>query len=132
LSASAVNPSVGDDVSLDGSLATVAAGRSGIYSWTVDDPAIANFTSSTNAATATLHALAAGVVTVTFTVTDDTNQATSSRTILSVGPVTALVTSAPPAATSGGGGGGGALGLPWILGLAAAVFSLYQVRSRRV
>jgi len=125
LSASTTNPNVGDDVSLDGSLATVATGRSGTFEWAVSDPTIATFTSSTNASTATVKALAAGVVTVTLTVTDNANESMSASTILTVGPVTAQVTPIPAATSSSG---GGALGLPWLFGLAAAVFTLRRVR----
>ncbi len=102
LSASNVNPSVGQAVSLDASAATVATG-SGTYSWTVGDTSVAALTGPTNTATTTVQALAAGQTTVTLTVTDSMNVATSSSVLLTVGP--AQVTSNPPPSTSSGGGG---------------------------
>ncbi|HJV59342.1 MAG TPA: S8 family peptidase [Albitalea sp.] len=134
LSASNANPAVGATVNLEASAATVAAGHTGIFQWTLSDPAVAQFTSATDGATVTLKTLANGPVTVTLTVTDDTGLSTSASTLITVGPIT-TATSVPSSGGSGGGGGGGgggALGLPWLLALAAAVAALRAARPRGV
>jgi serine protease len=125
-SASDANPAVGDKVTFDARDATVGAGRTGTYRWTLSDPDIAHFSSATNAATATLIADAPGTLTVTLTVTDDLGTATSASTGLTLGATTLGLSG------SHGGGGGGALGWHWLLALAAAVAILRRQRASMV
>ena len=130
LSASSSNPAVGAPVTLDASDATVAAGRSGTYQWTITAGAsIASFTSATNATTATLMTSAAGTVTVMLTVTDNLGVSTSASTTMTVGTAAPPPATTPPPATSSG--GGGALGLQWLLLLALAIGALAAPSLRR-
>jgi serine protease len=127
ISASTANAAVGATVTFDGTVATVASGRTGIYQWTLSDPALAQFTSAADGPTVTLKTLAAGVVVVTLTVTDNLGESTSANTRLTVGaPVTRTTVPPPPVST---GGGGGALGWPWLLGLLAGVVALRRTAA---
>ncbi|WP_295639424.1 S8 family peptidase [uncultured Methylibium sp.] len=108
--------------------ALVGGGTAAAYSWTITDTGggIATaFTSSTNAATASVTASAAGTFSVAVTVTDQAGgQTTTSQRI--------NVAAAPPStggggSGGGGGGGGGALGWGYLVALLLAV-----VAARRV
>ncbi|MDP9045458.1 MAG: S8 family serine peptidase [Pseudomonadota bacterium] len=116
---------VGTPVVLDGSSSTAStAGGSLSYQWAIaSGPAV--FTSATNAATATLVPSAAGVVSATLTVTDNTGQQSSSDVAITVVGPTAV---ASPAPSSGGGGG---LGLVWVCGALASVLAVRAVRPGR-
>jgi serine protease len=96
ISASAAVAGVGASVTLDGSLATVAGGRTGTYEWTVSGPAA--FTGPTDGATATLVTTGTGTVTATLTVRDNLGlQASASTTVAVSGPPAAVIT---PSSTS--------------------------------
>lgn len=91
ISASAAIAGIGASVTLDGSLATVAAGRTGTYEWTVTGPAA--FSGATNGATATLVTSGTGTVTATLTVRDNMGLQASASTSISVsGPPSAVIT----------------------------------------
>ena len=115
----------GDSVSLDGSTSSAVGGRSiAQYAWTISSGAsFGSFLGATNASTAALQGTAAGTVVVTLTVTDSAGvQSTANSTI---------TVTAAPVSSGGGGGGGGALGLPWLIALAAAVVAV-RVNRRRL
>ncbi|HUG21581.1 S8 family peptidase [Piscinibacter sp.] len=102
LTASTANPTVGSPVALDASLATVAAGRSGTFQWSIVDGAdIAAFTSATNASLATLLPSASGTVTVELSVVDDLGAQTSAWTHISVSAAPSASITAPTSAVVG-------------------------------
>ena len=113
----------GTAVALDGSgsRASLGATITG-YQWAISSGAtIANFTSSTNAVSATLLPSAAGSVVVALTITDNAGKQATSSVALSV--------AAPPAPTSSG--GGGAMPVGWLLAWLVALIGLRAVTPRR-
>ncbi len=113
-------------VALDGSGSRASLGANIVsYQWAITTGAsLASFTSSTNAATATLLPSAPGTVVVTLTIRDSAGQqATGSATLT----VSAAVPSTPPATSSGG---GGAMVLGWLLAWLAGVAGVWAVTPR--
>jgi serine protease len=117
--ASASSTTVGTSVSLDATASTAAAGRTiTSYQWTLAAGSAAATLSPTTGSSVTVTPTAAGTVTVQLTVTDS-------------GGATASTTSSITASggsSGGGGGGGGALGLGWLVALAAAVLGVARTR----
>ena len=122
-------PVAGSAITLSASGSLVAAGHAIVsYQWALTDNGgiVTAFGGATNASTATLTPTAAGIVTVSLTVTDDAAHTSSvSRTIA----VAAVAVKPLLGGGGGGGGGGGALGAGWLLMLAAAVAALRRSRS---
>ena len=118
---------VGASIALDGSASHAAPGRTiASYQWTITEgAALAGFSSSTNAATATLATTAAGSVTVSLTVTDSAGQSDTTTSTLTISTPPPVVT--PP---SSSGGGGGAMELGWLLGWLASVIGVWVVTPR--
>ena len=109
----------GDSVDLDGSASTSRSGNIVGYQWTITSgSSAASFSGPTTASTVRLVTTAAGVVTVSLTVTDDYGTtSTASR---------AVTVDAVPSS------GGGALGLGWLFGLMAAVAAVRRVTPVKV
>ena len=101
------------------------------YQWRITDgSALAGFTGSTTASSATLSALGSGLVTVELTVTDNTGVVGRSSAVLRSGAApTAACGPDETDAVATASEGGGALGGGWLAGLAAVVALL--VWSRR-
>ena len=83
------------------------------------------FSSSTNAATATLMPTGAGDVTVRLTVTDRLGQTNSVNRTVSVAAAPVI-----PAPTPSGGSGGGSSSSTWVAGVALAAAVLRVLRRR--
>lgn len=121
---------VGSSVTLDGSASAVAAGRTvASRRWSITSGgSYANLAGATDGATATLVATAVGTVTVSLTVTDSAGAASTTTQVLDVqaAPASTPGATTPDTSTPGNasGSGGGALGLGWLVGLAAAVLAL--------
>lgn len=115
---------------LNASGSSTLAGRTVTgYQWRLTDgSALASFTGSTTASTATLSALGSGLVTVELSVTDNTGAVGRSSAVLRMGSAPAVV-SGPDETDAVASEGGGALGAGWLAGLAAVVALL--VWSRR-
>jgi serine protease len=134
ISASAASVGVGAAITLDGTAATVAAGRTGTYEWTVTGPAA--FTSATNGATATLVPSAPGTVTATLTVRDDMGLQSSARATIAVsGPPSPVITPASASVAPGltinlsgsassGFGGRSIVGYQWVVSSGPSVASI--------
>ena len=119
-------PTAGFDLQFSGAASLAAPGATGLqYAWSLVGGVATGFSSSTNAATATLMPTGAGDVTVRLTVTDSLGQTNSVNRTVSV--AAAPVTPAP--ASSGGGGGGGSSGA-WVAGVALAAGVLRALRRR--
>jgi serine protease len=101
------------------------------YQWRLTDgSALAGFTGSSTASSATLSALGSGLVTVELTVTDNTGAVGRSSAVLRSGAApTAACGPDETDAVATASEGGGALGGGWLAGLAAVVALL--VWSRR-
>jgi serine protease len=112
-------------VSLDGSASS--AGDTGSmkieqYSWVITSGGGLGSLSSSTSPTVTLTTRAAGVLTVSLTVTDTAGQQTTTSTVVTVAPV-----AVPPST----GGGGGAMEFGWLLGWLASVIGVWAVTPRR-
>jgi serine protease len=97
-------PVAGTVVSLDGSLSSAASGRSiTSYAWAITSgAAIAQFSSATNAPTATVATSGAGTFSVRLTVTDSSGaSAATDVTVTVVAPTTAGIAVTPSAPTAG-------------------------------
>jgi serine protease len=117
-------PSVaGASVTLDASASSAGAGRSiAVYQWAITSGAgLASFSGPTTGKIATLATTSVGTVVVNLTVTDSVGESSSASQSIAVVAASVVVT--PPAS------GGGALGLGWLIGLAAAVGLLARRRS---
>ncbi len=113
-------------VSLDGSAS--AAGDTGSmkieqYSWVITSGGGLGSLSSSTSPTVTLTTRAAGVLTVSLTVTDTAGQQSTTSTVVTVAPV-----AVPPSTSSGG---GGAMEFGWLLGWLASVIGVWAVTPRR-
>jgi serine protease len=117
----------GTAVTLDASNSRASQGATiTSYQWSITSGAtIASFTSSTNAATATLLPSAAGNVVVALTITDSAGKQATSSVALSV--VAAPAPSAAPTSS----GGGGAMSAAWLLAWLAALVGLRAATPRR-
>ena len=118
---------VGAPVALDASNSRASQNHTiSTYQWSIASGAtIASFTSSTNAASATLLPGAAGSVVVDLAITDSAGQQATSSVALSVDA--AAVPSAAPTSS----GGGGAMPVGWLLAWLAAVIGIRAVRPQR-
>jgi serine protease len=125
IDAGAAQVTVGDSLRLSAGASEAGAGRTLVaYAWSVagSGAAAAGFAGPTDAAEAELWATAAGPVTLTLVVTDDSGlQASAQRQI-------DIVAAAEPPAASGG--GGGASSLLWVALLGLAVAALQHTRRR--
>jgi serine protease len=118
--ASAGSTTVGTPLTLDGSTSIASNGRSiASYQWAITAGGSIASLSAANTPTVSLQSTATGNVTVALTVTDSAGGTATSSTTITV------------AAVPSGGGGGGALGLQWLLALAAASFALARTRRRQ-
>lgn len=126
---SPTNPAAGQVVTLDGTGSTAASGRSiTAFQWRIVSSGgiVSGFGSSATASSVSLTPTAAGSVTVGLTVTDSSGATSDTTRVIDVAAATVVT---PPPTSSGG--GGGALGLPWLLLLAAAGVAARRVRTPR-
>jgi serine protease len=116
-------PTAGQTVTFGSASSLLPAGRTiTAYQWAVTSGgSIVPSLNGANSATATATPNGAGTFTVSLTVTDDTG-------VVSSEAVSVDVAAAP---NEGGGGGGGALGVGWLVLLAAAVVALRRVPAAR-
>ena len=124
ITTSASAATVGGSFTLDGTGSHASGDNTLVsYQWAiVAGSTYANFVGATNAATATLAAMAAGDVTLKLTVTDSVGQQAMTTTVLTV-----VAPPPPPADDSGG----GAMELGWLLGWLASVIGVWVVTPRR-
>jgi serine protease len=116
---------VGTAVALDGSASRASPGATiTSYQWAISSGAtLAGFTSSTNAASATLMPSAAGSVVVALTIVDSAGKQSTSSVTLGV--------AAAPVASTASSGGGGAIQFGWLLACLAAVIGVRAVTPQR-
>jgi len=121
ISSAATTLAAGSSMTLSGANSTASNGRTiAGYQWSIVSGASSASLNVTNSQTVTLLGVAAGDVTVRLTVTDSAGATSFVDTTITITAAT----------TSGGGGGGGALGVQWLLALAAAVLALRFSRRR--
>ena len=119
--ASADSVTVGASLTLDGQTSSAATGHTvSAYRWSISSgTGLASFAGATDASSATLSALSAGIVVVRLTVFDEAGGSASAEQ--------AIVVAAAPVVVSSS-GGGGAMGAEWLLGLALAAGLLSRRR----
>ncbi len=114
ITASTLAPVLGTMVALDASKSLASAGRKlAAYRWAITSGGErASFIGAIDGKTASMSTTATGTVMLSLTVTDDAGASRST---------TQAITATAAVAPASGGGGGGALGIGWLIGLAAAV-----------
>jgi serine protease len=119
---STASPTAGSPVLLTSASTVGSGGSITNYSWAVTNAGTTGVTISSGQGTSTLTLLptAAGVFTVSLTVTDAFGNTSTNSAMVTV----AAAATTPPASSASGGGGGGALGVGWLLLLLTAVLAL--------
>lgn len=136
IAATPTSLAAGGSVALSASGSTVASGRSiASYLWEISaGTGLASFNGAITTETTTLLTSAAGSVTVTLTITDNTGLKASSSQVITITAANVV------SGGSSGGGGGGALTPLWAAGLLLALLALWRrpgatqarvVRTRR-
>lgn len=117
--------SVGQSVVLDASTSAAQAGRTiASYEWTlVSAQGVVSLTPSTDGASVSVQALAAGTATIGLTVIDSAGASGTTSTTITVAAGNVTVEAS--------GGGGGAFAPGWAVALAVAVLALRRTAARR-
>ena len=127
ITVSNANPIAGTTLTLNGNTSAAQGGRTiASYQWAITaGSTLVAFSGATDGATATLATSAAGSVTVSLTVTDSAGVSSTGSSTITVAAVPTVTVGGSTSTPSGG--GGGAMGIEWLLALAAAVLTLRRV-----